>query len=81
MFSAFLPGFLSNWELPSLSAYTSLSAALQRRVLSFLLRSFIGHLVKQGQLDWNQIEAGIVAGTLEIRDVELEPEVSLCLHH
>lgn len=76
MFSALVPEFLSKWELPSLSAYTSLSTALQRHVLSFLLRKIIGHLVKEGQLDWNQIEAGIVAGKLEIRNVELEPGVS-----
>ncbi|CAO1624586.1 unnamed protein product [Sympodiomycopsis kandeliae] len=75
MFSALVPNFLSGWELPSISAYASLSVALQRRVLSFLLRKIIGHLVKEGQLDWSQIEAGIVSGKLEIKDVELEPDV------
>lgn len=71
-----LPSFLSGWELPSLASYTGLSTGLQKRVISFLLRRALGHLVKPGQLDWNQIEAGVGDGRLEIRDIELETDVS-----
>ena len=79
MASYFLPSFLSGWELPSISAY-SLSSALQRRVLSFLLKRTLGHLVRGGQLDLDQIEAGIGSGRIEIRNVELDSQVSWSPH-
>ncbi|PWN27994.1 hypothetical protein BDZ90DRAFT_159451 [Jaminaea rosea] len=68
-----LPTFLGGWELPTLSSYTSLSSTLQKRIFSFVLRRLLGRYVKEGQLDWNQIEAGITRGSLEISNVELDP--------
>ncbi|PWN20710.1 hypothetical protein BCV69DRAFT_312661 [Microstroma glucosiphilum] len=70
MFGGAFSGFFSGWD--TLSAYTSLSTGLQKRLASFLLKRAIGHLVKDGQLDLNQIEAGVTAGRLEIRDIELD---------
>jgi autophagy-related protein 2 len=74
MFGGAFSGLFSGWE--PLSAYTSLSTGLQKRIASFLLKRAIGHLVKDGQLDLNQIEAGVTAGRLEIRDIELDTKVS-----
>ncbi|KAN0061095.1 autophagy-related protein 2 [Thecaphora frezii] len=74
MASYFLPSFLSGWELPSISAAYSLSNALQRRILSYLLRRTLGHLVKGGQVDLDQIETGLGLGKIEIKDVELDAE-------
>ncbi|PWZ03161.1 hypothetical protein BCV70DRAFT_197398 [Testicularia cyperi] len=75
MASFFLPTFLTRWELPSISAF-ALSANLQRRILSYLLRRSLGHLVVGGQLDLDQIDAGIGSGKIEIRNVQLDPEAA-----
>ncbi|CAO1632865.1 unnamed protein product [Parajaminaea phylloscopi] len=74
MFATRISSLLGDWTLPSLSSYVGLSTTLQRRVAAFLLRRILGKLVKPGQLDWNQVEAGLTEGTLEIRDVELSTD-------
>ena len=67
-----------SFALPSISLPAiPLPANIQRRFLSFLLRRTIGHLVKPGQLDINQIEAQIGGGKVDIKDVELDPQVSV----
>ncbi|ETS60986.1 hypothetical protein PaG_04917 [Moesziomyces aphidis] len=71
MASYFLPSFLTGWELPSVSAF-SLSANLQKRILSYLLKRTLGHFVDGGQLDPTQLDAGIGSGRIEIRDIELD---------
>ncbi|CAO1630003.1 unnamed protein product [Jaminaea pallidilutea] len=73
MFAAanYLPAFLSGWDLPSLASYTGLSTSLQKRIVSFILKRYLGKYVQPGQLDWNQIDAGITQGTLDIKDVHL----------
>ncbi|KIO29524.1 hypothetical protein M407DRAFT_70393 [Tulasnella calospora MUT 4182] len=64
-----------SFPLPSFSLPTAaLPANLQKRFFSFILRRTLGHLVKPGQLDINQIEAQIGGGKFEIRDVELDPQ-------
>lgn len=56
--------------------FLSISATLQRNILSFLLKRTLGHLFKGGQLDSNQIDAGIAGGRIELRAVELDTNVS-----
>ncbi|PWN48294.1 hypothetical protein IE53DRAFT_370745 [Violaceomyces palustris] len=73
MASYFIPSFLSGWELPNFSA-NAISAGLQKRILSFLLRRSLGHLVQGGQLDLDQIDAGIGSGKLEIKDLHLDSQ-------
>ncbi|KAJ1032669.1 hypothetical protein NDA16_000692 [Ustilago loliicola] len=70
MVSYFLPSFLSGWDLSSVSAF-SLSANLQKRILSYLLKRTLGHLVDGGQLDLAQIDAGIGTGRIQVRNVQL----------
>lgn len=79
MFATRISSFLGDWGLPSLASYVGLSTTLQRRVAAFLLRRILGRYVKPGQLDWNQVDAGLTDGRLEIRDVELDTEVGLRL--
>lgn len=73
MASYFLPSFLSGWDLSSVSAF-SLSANLQKRILSYLLKRTLGHLVDGGQLDLAQIDAGIGSGRIEVRNVQLDAQ-------
>lgn len=71
MASFFLPSFLSGWDLASVSAF-SLSGNLQKRILSYLLKRTLGHLVDGGQLDLANIDAGIGSGRIEVRNVQLD---------
>lgn len=65
-----------SFPLPSFSLpAVALPANLSRRFFSFILRRTLGHLVKPGQLDINQLEAQLGGGKFEIRDVELDPQV------
>uniref|UniRef100_V5EVI6 Autophagy-related protein 2 n=1 Tax=Kalmanozyma brasiliensis (strain GHG001) TaxID=1365824 RepID=V5EVI6_KALBG len=73
MASYFLPSFLTGWNLASVSPF-SLSANLQKRILSYLLKRTLGHLVDGGQLDLAQIDAGIGSGRIEIHNVRLDAE-------
>ncbi|SPO22516.1 related to APG2 - required for sporulation [Ustilago trichophora] len=73
MASYFLPSFLSGWDLSSVSAF-SLSANLQKRILSYLLKRTLGHLVDGGQLDLAQIDAGIGSGRIELRNIQLDAD-------
>jgi autophagy-related protein 2 len=43
--------------------------------VAFVLQKSIGHLVKPGQLDSNQINAQIGSGYVEIKDVEVNEDV------
>lgn len=72
MFSSLLSRISSSIPAP----FLSISSTLQRNILSFLLKRTLGHLIKGGQLDLNQIESGIGAGRVELRGVELDPQVS-----
>ncbi|KAJ1308011.1 hypothetical protein OPQ81_002082 [Rhizoctonia solani] len=64
--------FLRSIALPLPTFGISLPANIQRRLLSFVLKYFLGHLVKPGQLDDHKIEAQIGSGRVEIKDVELD---------
>jgi autophagy-related protein 2 len=70
---------LLSFSLPTISLPAiPLPANFQRSFLSYLLRRTLGHLLKPGQLDINQIEAQVGGGRVEIKDVEFDPDVSLC---
>lgn len=61
------------FKLPSIDI--SLPAGIQRRFLSFLLNRFLGHFVKPGQLDVQNIDSQIGSGYVQAKDVELDPIV------
>jgi hypothetical protein len=50
-----------------------LPASLQRKVVTYILRRTLGHLLKDGQIDERNIEAG----RLEVRFVQLDADVSV----
>jgi autophagy-related protein 2 len=65
----------SSW-LPSLpSIEFALPSGIQRRFISFVLRKSLGHFLKLGQLDVNQIDSQIGSGYVQVRDLELDNEV------
>lgn len=66
-----LPFAFPTFSFPSIS----LPAAIQSRFVAFVLQKSIGHLVKPGQLDSNQINAQIGSGYVEIKDVEVNEDV------
>ena len=70
MTSTWFPSF--GFSLPSLSP----SVSLQKRFISFVLKRSLGHLVKPGQLDVHQIDAQIGNGYVEVKDLELDSNVS-----
>jgi hypothetical protein len=69
-------GFLRSLAVPLPTFGIALPANIQRRFLSFVLKYFLGHLVKPGQLDDHKIDAQIGSGRVEIKDVELDDSVS-----
>lgn len=73
MVASFLPSFMTGWDFPAFPALP-LSANLQKRLLSYILKRTLGHLVKGGQLDLDQIDAGIGSGRVEIRNVQLDAQ-------
>lgn len=70
--------FLRSIALPLPTFGIALPANIQRRFLSFVLKYFLGHLVKPGQLDDHKVDAQIGSGRVEIKDVELDDSVSCC---
>ena len=49
--------------------------SIQRRFISFVLKRTLGHLVKPGQLDVDQVDAQLGRGFVEINNLELDVEV------
>ncbi len=67
----------TSW-LPSIPSIDfSLPSGIQKRFISFTLRRTLGHLLKPGQLDIQQVDSQIGSGYVQIRDVELDNDVSL----
>ncbi|KAI0807392.1 hypothetical protein C8Q74DRAFT_59220 [Fomes fomentarius] len=61
--------------LPSLpSIDLSLPSSIQKRFISFALRQSLGHLLKPGQLDVQQVDSQIGSGYVQVRDLELNNE-------
>ena len=71
--SSWFPAWLPTVTLPSLDF--SLPSGIQRRFISFALRQTLGHLLRPGQLDVQQIDSQIGSGFVQVRDVELNNEV------
>ncbi|KAI0374905.1 hypothetical protein BV20DRAFT_1032957 [Pilatotrama ljubarskyi] len=69
---------MSPWSfswLPSLPSLDfSLPSGIQRRFISFALRQSLGHLLKPGQLDVQQVDSQIGSGYVQVRDLELNDE-------
>ncbi|KAJ3809145.1 hypothetical protein F5876DRAFT_44505 [Lentinula aff. lateritia] len=64
-FSSWLP------SLPSISSF-AVPSSIQRRFISFVLKRFLGHLLKPGQLDVEQIDAQIGSGYVQVNDLQLD---------
>ena len=62
--------------LPSLPGLPSLPQNIQRRFLSFVLKRSLGHLVREGDLDPERLEAQVGSGTVEIKGAQLNEKVS-----
>ncbi|RPD66149.1 hypothetical protein L227DRAFT_488798, partial [Lentinus tigrinus ALCF2SS1-6] len=61
--------------LPSLPAIDfSLPSSIQKRFISFALRQSLGHFLKPGQLDVQQVDSQIGSGYVQVRDLELNNE-------
>lgn len=45
--------------------------------MSFVLKKTLGHLLKPGQLDAQQIDSQIGSGYVQVKDLELDSEVRL----
>ncbi|KAI0636957.1 hypothetical protein C8Q77DRAFT_1095313 [Trametes polyzona] len=61
--------------LPSLPSIDfSLPSGIQKRFISFALRQSLGHLLKPGQLDVQQVDSQIGSGYVQVRDLELNDE-------
>ncbi|KAH9180656.1 hypothetical protein EDB89DRAFT_1840925 [Lactarius sanguifluus] len=62
--------FPSWFTLPTFDV--SIFPNLQRKFVSFILKRFLGHLLKPGQLDVEQIDSAIGSGNVTINDLELD---------
>ena len=71
--------FPSWFTLPTFDV--SVFPNLQRKFFSFILKRFLGHLLKPGQLDVGQIDSAIGSGNLTINDLELDCTVSVLLRY
>ncbi|KAI0065395.1 hypothetical protein BV25DRAFT_1821795 [Artomyces pyxidatus] len=64
------------WWNPSWLSFPSidlpLPSGIQRRFISFILKRSLGHLLKPGQLDVQQIDSQIGSGYVQVRDLELD---------
>ncbi|TFY72678.1 hypothetical protein EVG20_g338 [Dentipellis fragilis] len=66
-----MASWFPSWlQLPSIDI--SLPSAIQRRFISFILKRSLGHLLKPGQLDVQQIDSQIGSGYVQVRDLELD---------
>ncbi|KZT43992.1 hypothetical protein SISSUDRAFT_1057007 [Sistotremastrum suecicum HHB10207 ss-3] len=67
---AWLPFTLPSFGIP----VPSLSFDLQRRFVSFVLRKSLGHLLRPGNLDVDQIEGQVSEGLVELKDLVINEE-------
>ncbi|KAF5377015.1 hypothetical protein D9757_007710 [Collybiopsis confluens] len=58
-------------SLPTFN-YLTIPSSVQRRFISFLLRRSLGHLLKPGQLDVQQIDSQIGSGFVQVNDLQLD---------
>ncbi|KAH9996788.1 hypothetical protein BJV77DRAFT_1065570 [Russula vinacea] len=66
---------MSSW-IPSWFTFPTFDVSilpnLQRKFFSFILKRFLGHFLKPGQLDVEQIDSAIGSGNVTINDLKLE---------
>ncbi|KAJ4487878.1 hypothetical protein J3R30DRAFT_861953 [Lentinula aciculospora] len=58
-------------SLPSIS-YFAVPSSIQRRFISFVLKRSLGHFLKPGQLDVDQIDSQIGSGYVQVNDLQLD---------
>lgn len=79
--AVYRPGQMSWWSpswFPNIPSFDlSIPAGLQRHFLSYLLNKFLGHFVKNGQLDARSIDSQIGSGYVQVKDIELDPTVHI----
>ncbi|EIN07297.1 hypothetical protein PUNSTDRAFT_144812 [Punctularia strigosozonata HHB-11173 SS5] len=65
-----MSSWFTSWipQMPSIS----LPASIQSRFVSFALKRTLGHLVKPGQLDAQQIDSQLGSGFIQISNLELD---------
>ncbi|KAJ3725873.1 hypothetical protein C8R42DRAFT_575547 [Lentinula raphanica] len=65
--------WLASWlpSFPSFS-YFAVPASIQRRFISFILKRALGHFLKPGQLDVQQIDSQIGSGYVQVNDLHLD---------
>ncbi|KAF5373651.1 hypothetical protein D9758_000606 [Tetrapyrgos nigripes] len=68
-----MSSWFSSWlpEIPSIN-YFSLPSNIQRRFISFVLKRSLGHLLKPGQFEIQQIDSQIGSGHVQVNDLELD---------
>ncbi|KAJ6596964.1 hypothetical protein DFH09DRAFT_107468 [Mycena vulgaris] len=66
-----MSSWYSSW-LPGLPSISFVPASIQRRFISFVLKKSLGHLLKPGQLDVNQIDSQIGSGYVQVNDLQLD---------
>lgn len=69
-----MSSWYSSW-LPGLPSISFVPASIQRRFISFVLKKSLGHLLKPGQLDINQIDSQIGSGYVQVNDLQLDSQV------
>jgi hypothetical protein len=72
-----MSSWYSTWlpNIPSLDF--ALPSVIQRRFITFVLKKSLGHFLKPGQLDGNQVDSQISSGFVQVRDLELDNDVSV----
>ncbi|KAE9409647.1 hypothetical protein BT96DRAFT_953466 [Gymnopus androsaceus JB14] len=58
-------------SLPSINYFT-VPSGIQRRFISFILKRSLGHFLKPGQLDVEQIDSQIGSGYVQVNDLQLD---------
>ncbi|KIY43370.1 hypothetical protein FISHEDRAFT_53048 [Fistulina hepatica ATCC 64428] len=65
-FSSYIP------QLPSINL--ALPSSIQRRFVSFALKKSLGHFLKPGQLDVEQVDSQLGSGFVQVNDLALDNE-------
>ncbi|KAJ7097870.1 hypothetical protein B0H15DRAFT_823078 [Mycena belliarum] len=65
-----MSSWYSSW-IPGIASISFVPASIQRRFISFVLKKSLGHFLKPGQLDVDQIDSQIGSGYVQVNDLEL----------
>ncbi|EPQ58082.1 hypothetical protein GLOTRDRAFT_35556 [Gloeophyllum trabeum ATCC 11539] len=71
-----MTSWITSWlpPLPSIDLSSALPSAIQSRFISFVLKRTLGHFVKPGQFDVNQVDSQIGSGFVQVRDLRLDED-------